>query len=820
MKILKFGGSSVGNADRILNVIDILKKSIKENKKIAVIFSAFQGVTDQLINASRLASSGESSYLDILEELEKRHIETAKKLISVKKQSSILARIKLSLNELGDVLHGVFLIKELSPRTLDFITSFGERLSAYIISEALKDKNINCEFLDSRKVIVTDDNFGSAKVDFEATNKNIKEYFNHHKSFQIVTGFIASTINNETTTLGRGGSDFSASIFGAALKVKEIEIWTDVDGVLTANPKKVKKAFSLPHITYEEAMELSHFGAKVIHPPTMQPALNQKIPIRIKNTFNPSFEGTMIDENINHKNFSIKGISSIDDISLIRIQGGGMIGVAGIAQRIFRALAAQKINVILITQASSEHSICLAVMPQFAASAKKAINDELKYEIKENLINAPFVENNLSIVAVVGENMRNTPGIAGKVFEALGKNGINIAAIAQGSSELNISAVIGRENEAKALNALHDAFFITQAKTVNVFLVGTGLIGGTLLEQIRNQTDYLLNEYGLNIKVIALANSQKMLFDEEGISPLDWKKHLEASNNKTSLHAFINKMKKLNLPNSIFVDCTASDEVVARYNEILRSVISIVTPNKKANSGPYEEYNQLKQSALKHNVKFLYETNVGAGLPIISTLRDLVSSGDKILKIEGVLSGTLSFLFNSFTNGKAFSQIVKEAKEKGYTEPDPREDLKGLDVARKLLILAREIGMQLELSDIEVENLVPEKARSTKSIEQFFKQLEKFDSEFEVRKKEALGNGNVLRYVAKLENGIAKIGLQEVERSHPFYSMTGSDNILALTTKHCGNMPIVIKGPGAGAEVTAAGVFADMIRIANYLSSK
>jgi aspartokinase/homoserine dehydrogenase 1 len=818
MKILKFGGSSVGNAEKIKNVSEIIKQSIKQNKKIAIIFSAFHKVTDELIKMSQSAAEANQDYLEMFKKLEDRHITIAKQVLPVKNQSGVLAQLKLNLNELEDVLHGVYLVKELSPRTQDFILSFGERLSAFIISNSLKANGIGCEFLDSRLLIKTDEAFGNAKVDLVLTYKNIKKYFETHKKTQIITGFIGSTFNNETSTLGRGGSDYSASIFGAALNVKEIEIWTDVDGVLTADPKKVKKAFPLKSMTYEEAMELSHFGAKVIHPPTMQPALEKKIPIRIKNTFNPSFEGTIINGKSNSQNFSIKGISSIDEIALLRIQGGGMIGVAGIAQRIFTALAAKQINIILITQASSEHSLCIAVMPKVAGLAKKAIQEELYYEIKEKLIYEPLIENNLSIIAVVGENMRKTPGISGKVFQALGKNGVNIVAIAQGSSELNISTVIPKDDEAKALNALHDAFFLSIAKTVNLYIVGTGLIGGTLLNQITNQAEFLAREYSLNVKVIGLANSRKMLIDSNYIDSSTWEKPLFEKGTKTNLDTFIDEMKKLNLPNSIFIDCTASDKVVARYKEILDSSISIVTPNKKANSSSFKFYQELKTAALKHNVRFLYETNVGAGLPIISTLKDLVSSGDKVLKIEGVLSGTLSFIFNSFKKGKAFSQIVKEAKAKGYTEPDPREDLKGFDVARKLLILDRETGLSLVLEVIKVENLVPKEARQSKSVDDFFKKLELSDNYFESKRKSAEQKGKAIRYIARLENDKARITLQEVSKDHPFYSLSGSDNILALTTKHYQERPIVIKGPGAGADVTAAGVFSDIIRTANYLS--
>ena len=817
MKVLKFGGSSVGDPKRIMNVIKIVKHSITNNKKIAVVFSAFHGVTDELIKISNMAASGDSTYFEFFKTIEKNHIIIAKELLNVKTQSNTLANIKLNFNELEDVLHGVFLIKELSPRTRDFILSFGERLSSYIISQVLIDNKVDCEYLDSRQLVKTDENFSAAKVDFISTNRNIIRYFRSHKKLQVITGFIGSTNSNETTTLGRGGSDYTASIYASALNAKEIEIWTDVDGVLTADPKKVKKAFSLKNLTYEEAMELSHFGAKVIHPPTMQPALDKKIPIRIKNTFNPSFEGTVINGKGGANDYLIKGISSIDEISLIRIQGGGMIGEVGLAQRIFSALGSKKINIILITQASSEHSLCLAILPNDADSAVKAIKNELHYEINEKKIYEPIVENNLSIIAVVGENMRNKPGLSGKVFQALGKNGINIVAIAQGSSELNISTVVSKDNVAKALNALHDAFFLSITKTVNLFIVGTGLIGGTLLRQITNQTSFLAKEYLLNIKIIALANRSKMLIDSNSIDSNAWKEKIESSESKTNLNEFVGQMKRLNLPNSIFVDCTASEEVVDKYQDILDASISIVTPNKKANSRSMDFYLSLKQSALHHNVKFMYETNVGAGLPIINTVRDLVSSGDKIIKIEGILSGTLSYLFTSFTKGTSFSQILKEAKLKGFTEPDPRDDLNGLDFARKILILAREVGMRMELSDVKVENLVPIKARNSKSIDDFFVKIEKCNEDFELKRKKAEEKNKVLRYIAKLENGKAEISLQEIDEKHPFYSLSATDNILALTTKHYNDRPIVIKGPGAGADVTAAGVFADIIRISNYL---
>ncbi len=851
MKVVKFGGSSVGTVERIKNVIEIIKKGILNDNYKVVVFSAYQGITDQLIKTSKLAEKGNQEYLNEYSKIEEKHITFAKELINLKNQSSTLTKIKLQLNELEEVLHGVYLIKELSPKILDYILSFGERLSAYTISEALKDNKVKNNFLDTRTLIKTDNNFGNAKVLFQNTKDNFIKYFDEHKEFQVATGFIGSTLNNETTTLGRGGSDYTASIFGALLNAEEIEIWSDVNGVLTSDPRKVKNAFPIKYLTYEEAMELSHFGAKVIYPPTMQPAMKRKIPIRIKNTFNPTFDGTLIsNKKLNSQKYLIKGISSIDKIALIRVQGSGMVGVAGIAERIFTALAKRKINVILITQASSEHSICFAILPKNKIEAKESIEEEFRYEIYLNQINEIIIEENLAIIAVVGENMRKTPGIAAKVFQALGKNGINISAIAQGSSELNISTVISINDEAKALNALHDTFFLSQTKSINLFLVGPGLIGKTFLKQLKNQQEKLKVDYFTTIKVIGLINTKKMFMehsrqsplvsetssrdevygqtmtesatakriDENGINLDKWEDFLTDKGEESNINSFIQEMKNLNLPNSIFIDSTASDEIVNHYVDVLNSNISIVTPNKKANTKDYKFYLQLKESAQKNNVKFYYETNVGAGLPIINTIKDLVSSGDRIYKIEGILSGTLSYIFNSFTNKKKFSDIIFEARKKGYTEPDPREDLNGNDVARKLLILARESGYKLELKDIKVENLILPKLRKTKDIKEFFNQLKDYDDYFEKIRQQEEKEGKVLRYIAKYESGKATVCLQSIANDHPFYHLQGSDNIIAIYTDNYNVRPLIIQGPGAGAEVTAAGVFADVLRIANYLS--
>jgi aspartokinase/homoserine dehydrogenase 1 len=706
-------------------------------------------------------------------------------------------------------------VKERTPRTLDYIMSFGERLSAYIIAQAFKDKGIPAEFLDARSVIRTDNNFGYAKVDFETTNKLIRDHFKNHQDLQIITGFVGTSESGETTTLGRSGSDYTAAIFAGALHATDLEIWTDVDGMMTADPRLVKKAFTVPQMSYEEAMELSHFGAKVIFPATMQPAMVNQIPIWIKNTFNPTFGGTVIHaESTNGK--MIKGISSMNGVSLLNMQGSGLLGVVGASMRLFATLARERINVILISQASSEHSICFAVEKQFAFQAKSAVEKEFQNELRNDEIDSVQIENDLAIVAVVGDGMKHSPGTSGRMFSALGKNGVNVIAIAQGSSERNISAVVRQVDVSKALNALHEAFFLSDRKLLHVFLVGTGLIGKVLLEMIREQFDKLAKENQLEVNVVAIANSKKMLFDEEGLNLPEAVDQLVQGGEAMGMTAFVDKMVKMNLPNSIFVDCTSSEEVTSCYEAILDANISIVTPNKKANSGSLEKYKVLRKTAFKRGVKFLYETNVGAGLPVINTLNDLLLSGDKVIRIEAVLSGTLNFIFSSFNAGTKFSDVVKEAKAKGYTEPDPRDDLNGMDVARKILILSREAGSNMDLNDVLVENLVPDDCRGEISIDEFFKRLEKYDGQFEAMRKAASDKKEKLRYMAVLENGEAKIRLGSVDEQHPFYSLSGSDNIILLTTERYHDRPMVIRGPGAGAHVTAAGVFADIIRIGHY----
>ena len=817
MKILKFGGSSVGNAKRIADVLAIINQYHTRKENISVVFSAFGGVTDQLINVSEKALVGDDSYLSSFQNLRLQHLDIFKELVTHTKKNQVQVKINELFDKLADMLKGIYLLRELTPRILDNILSYGERLSSYIICEALISKKIDCEFLDTTSIIKTNSNFGNASIEPKITQKNIIKHFKENTKMQIITGFIASDDNGDVTTLGRGGSDFTASLIGSVLKVDEIEIWTDVDGILTADPRKVDDAIPLKAVTYQEAMEMSYFGAKVIYPPTMQPAFDNKIKIRIRNTFNPSFKGTLILEKQSEIKFSAKGISSVDNITLLRISGSGLFGNEEITARIFDTLAKEKINSLLLTQGSSGLSICIAVLPKDGQRAAKTIKQALRLEIFDGQIREIKAEENLSIVAVVGEDMHHTPGISGKVFDALGKNGINIIAIAQGSSELNISFVIKNNELSKALNVLHDSLFLAQRKIYNIFLVGIGLVGRALLEHIINKSKFLLDSKSIEIRIVGLANSKKMLISKNGIDLKKWESELKESKSSSKIKSFVAQMKELNLSNSIFVDCTATEVAIPLYESILDSSISITTPNKIANTKSYDFYNQLKITSAKKNVKFLYSTNVGAGLPIISTISDLISSGEDIIKIEGVLSGTLSYLFNSFTGDIHFSELVKIAKENGYTEPDPRDDLNGLDVARKLLILIRETGAKLELDEIEVENLVPQKARKNVSVREFFKILKSADEVYNERKLNANNNETVLRYIAKYEKGKATVKLVEVDKSHPFYNLKGNDNIVAITSENYSTQPLIIRGRGAGADFTASGIFADILRITSYL---
>lgn len=823
MQVLKFGGTSVGSVESIKQVIQIIENHYLNGDRITVVFSAMGGVTNQLIEIGRMATTGNTDYMELVRRIEDRHFNVIKALIPVKEQSKVFANIRGIINELEDLLRGVSLIRELSARTLDLITSFGERLSTTVITECVKRRRgdglgIPAQFCDARTIIKTDAQFGQAEVNYTLTNQLILEHFAKSSDLQMVTGFIGSTEKNETTTLGRGGSDYTASIIGAALNADMIDIWTDVDGMMTADPRKVPNAFNIPTITYAEAMELSHFGAKVIYPPSLQPAFSRNIPIRVLNTFNASHSGTVVSRTAERRQYTITGISSIDDVALVNVQGSGMIGVAGVSAKLFGVLAANRISVILISQASSEHSICFAIDPRGAEQVKAILDAEFATEIAHGHIDNITIERDLSVIATVGEGMKKSSGIAGKLFSVLGKNGVNIVAVAQGSSEINISVVINKNNLSKALNSLHNIFFQSEARVLNLYLVGTGLIGKTLLNQIYKQNEFLRTEKLLKVCVVGMTNTKKMLLDPKGISLDDWRERLLTEGVTTSLPAFVEKIKDYNLPNSVFIDCTSDKDIVQFYESLLDANISVVTPNKVANSGPYSEYRRLQRTALNRGVKFLYETNVGAGLPIINTVQGLMTAGDQFLKIEAILSGTLSFIFNTFRPGTSFADVVREAKEKGYTEPDPRDDLSGQDVARKILILAREAGFALEPEDVTIDTLLPQPCLDAPTISAFFDELERNNDYFENLLSAAEANGEKLRFVASFENNKATIGLKPVSVDHPFYQLTGADNIVSFTTERYKDRPLVVKGPGAGAEVTAAGVFADIVSIGSYLA--
>ena len=816
MKVLKFGGSSVGHPDRIRGIVEILKSYYAAGDYFTVVFSAFGGVTDQLIEMSQLAAQGNDRYGQLFDEFSDRHQTAITELLGqTPGYGETSQQMRRSHEVLKNLLYGIFLVREASPRTMDYVLSFGERSSSYIISQALQQAGIPTDFLDARRIIKTDKTFGNAKVNFEKTYQKIQEYFTQHTNIQVVTGFIASAKGGLTTTLGRGGSDYTASLLAAGLDATAIEIWTDVNGVLTADPRRVKKAFTIPTMTYAEAMEMSHFGAKVIYPPTLMPALQRRIPLYIKNTFAPDFTGTKVSEERSPEGAAVRGISSINNVALCTVSGTGMFGVPGIAARIFGALARAGINIILITQGSSEHAISFAVQPAAAEEAKRAVEGAFAFEIERGVVNAVKIERELSVVAIIGENMRYQPGISGRLFRALGQNGINAIAIAQGSSELNVSVVIAKEDETKALNALHESFFLSDHKTLHLFIVGVGLIGGTLIEQIRKQNDYLRERRGMEVKVVGLANSKKMIFAAEGIPLIDWKKSLQQAATQVDLAVFVGRMRDLNLSNSIFVDNTADSKIAAFYETILDESISISTPNKIATSSSYHQYQRLKHIADKRGVQFRYETNVGAGLPVISTLRDLIDSGDRITKIEGVLSGSLSYIFNTFDGSRSFAEVVREAKEKGFTEPDPRIDLSGKDVARKILILARETGEALDGEQVKIDTFLPDGAMEADSVPDFFRVLEQHEDYFAQLHRRAAQDEQVLRMVATLEGDSATIGVQSVGRDNPFYTLSGSDNMIVFTTDRYSARPLVVRGPGAGAEVTAAGVFAEIIQIGN-----
>ena len=806
---MKFGGTSVGSVKSILSVKQIIE-SVDE--PIIVIVSALGGVTDQLINTSKMAANGDYLYEKEYNGIVSRHIEMIEAIITeTEKRNKILKEVTAILDELGNIYKGVFLIQDLSPKTSDVIVSYGERLSSLILSSIIEGSKL----YDSREFIKTEKQSGKHIVDFTASNKLIQSEFVSIPKIAIVPGFISSNIENgEVTNLGRGGSDYTAAIIAAALKASILEIWTDVDGFMTADPKVISNTYVIEELTFVEAMELSNFGAKVIYPPTIFPVYHQDIPIRIKNTFNPESPGTLISKEKKTSGKSIKGISSISDTCLITVQGLGMVGVIGINYRIFRALSHAGISVFMVSQASSENTTSFAVKNADADLSVQVLKKEFALELTQGELNDIKAEKDLATLAIVGENMKRTPGIAGKLFGTLGRSGISVIACAQGASETNISFVIKKEHLRKALNSIHDSFFLSEYQVLNVFLTGIGTVGGSLLEQIKQQQPMLLAQNQLKLRVVGIADVNNAIFDRKGIDLENYQEELRTNGKPTSPDLLKEEILNMNIFNAVFVDCTASPQIAALYEELLNHNVSVVAANKIAASSSYDNYHNLKEIARKKGIKYLFETNVGAGLPIINTMNALINSGDKILRLQAVLSGTLNFIFNTISADVPLSKAILMAKEARFSEPDPRIDLSGTDVIRKLVILSREAGYRVEQSDVIKNLFIPNKYFDG-SLDDFWKNIPEMDAEFEAKRKMLESEGKKYRFVAEMDNGRCQVGLQEVDRNHPFYELEGSNNIIMITTERYNEYPMIIKGYGAGASVTAAGVFADIISIAN-----
>jgi aspartokinase/homoserine dehydrogenase 1 len=816
MQVLKFGGTSVANAGNMNKVSSIVQSRLLSGpqSKTIVVVSALGGVTDVLLQSGGLAAAGDESYKELLQQVELRHLEAVKALIPVTQQSSVLSWVKQRCNEIEDICNGVFLLGELSTRTKDRIVSFGELLSSKIIAAHLQAQSVENTWVDSRELIRTDSHYGSAVVDFGVTNALCSNFFSVSSSrLFIVPGFVAADAQGNTTTLGRGGSDYTAAIIAGAVSAQTLEIWTDVSGMMTADPRLVPNARILPHISYQEAMELSHFGAKVIYPPTIQPVMSKNIPVWIKNTFAPEDHGTLIENDVHKNGNNIRGISSINKIALLSLEGSGMVGIPGFSRRLFESLANDFINVILITQGSSEHSICVGIDEGLADKAKQAVDKTFAYEIETGRVEPLRVETGLAIVALVGDNMKSHPGISGKMFGAIGRNGVNIRAIAQGSSERNISAVIAAADVKKAINVLHEDFFETTYKQINLFVAGTGNVGSKLLAQLKQQQQYLQQNLRLQVRIVGMANSKKMVFSDEGIELDSWREHLQKGET-SDLGKFVETVHSKNLRNSVFVDVTANEHVAQVYDQLLAKSISVVACNKVACSSAYQYYKKLKDLAREYNAFFLFETNVGAGLPVIGTLNDLMRSGDVVTRIEAVLSGTLNFVFNNYDGTRSFAEVVKQAQDEGYTEPDPRLDLSGTDVMRKIMILARETGEQLEMETITNNSFMPPSCM-VGSVDDFYKEMEKQEKHFKEIYQQAAAAGKKLKFVARFEGGKASVGLQHVDAQSDFYHLYGKDNVVLFYTNRYPDQPLVVKGAGAGAEVTASGVFADIIRAAH-----
>ncbi|MFM2292671.1 MAG: homoserine dehydrogenase [Bacteroidota bacterium] len=809
MKVLKFGGTSVGSVNGILSVKNIVEA---ENEPVIVVVSALSGITDQLYKVAKLASEGDDAYLNEYQTMLARHMEVIESVVLPENTTTTTETVKVLFGDLSNILRGIYLIKDTSAKIIDTIVSYGESMSSVIVANAINGATHG----DSKKFIKTINQFDKHIVDFEKTNALINEYFANPAKVTVCGGFISTdSTTNFVTNLGRGGSDYTAAILAAALDARILEIWTDVDGFMTADPRIISNTYVIEKLSFSEAMELCNFGAKVIYPPTIFPVFHKNIPVVIKNTFNPSAPGTYISqEKADEKAKAIKGISSINDTSLITIQGLGMVGVIGVNYRIFRVLAKSGISVFMVSQASSENTTSIGVKNADSEVAVKVLREEFASEIAMGEIDNIFSEDDLATVAIVGDNMKRTPGIAGKLFGTLGKNGINVIACAQGASETNISFVTDRKSLRKALNVIHDSFFLSEYQVLNIFLTGIGTVGSSLLDQIKKQQHKLMTQNGLKLNVVGIASSKKMLFSREGINLDNYREELYSKGLDATPELICNEIVNMNIFNSAFVDCTANADVAALYQTLLENNVSVVTANKIAASSEYGNYATLKEISRRRGVKFLFETNVGAGLPIISTMNSLTNSGDQILKMEAVLSGTLNFIFNTISSEIPLSKAILMAKEAGFAEPDPRIDLSGKDVIRKLVILAREAGYKVEQSDVEKNLFIPDKYFAG-SLEDFWATVNELDAEFENKRQILDSQSKRWRFVAKMDQGQCSVGLQEVDSLHPFYDLQGSNNIILITTERYNEFPMMIKGYGAGASVTAAGVFSDIMSIAN-----
>jgi len=814
MIVLKFGGTSMGTKDAMNQVIKIAGQKM-EHSDLIIVVSTMSGTTDNLLNSGKMASDQNDGYRELIRISEERHMSIISELIPTQHQNGIKAITKNYFTEIRELCNGIYLLGEISPRVKDRLAGYGELISSNIIATVFNAGGTPCAWKDARELVRTNSAFGNAAVDFSITNEVIREYFLTNPSrLTVVPGFIATDARNISTTLGRGGSDYSAAIIAAAVDAESLEIWTDVSGMMTADPRWVPNAKIIPEISYQEAMELSHFGAKVIYPPTIQPVLNKNIPAWIKNTFHPDDHGTVIrNSQVALDQSIVRGISSISDLALLSLEGSGMVGIPGFSKRLFEALAKEQINVILITQSSSEHSICVGIDVKMADHAKNTIDIEFEYEIVTEKVNPLFVERDLSIVALVGDNMKNHTGISGKLFSALGRNGVNIRAIAQGSSERNISVVIGTSDVRKSVNILHEEFFETTFRQINLFISGVGNVGRKFIGQLLQQKTFMQENLRLQVNVVGMANSRTMRFKEDGIDLAVWEQSLKEGE-PANIKVFADGIISRNLRNSIFVDITANAAVADIYPLLLEKSIAVVACNKVAASSAYVNYKKLKDLSAEYNAPFLFETNVGAGLPVIATLKDLIRSGDRVHRMQAVLSGTLNFVFNNYDGTVKFADVVKQAQHEGYTEPDPRLDLSGTDVMRKILILAREAGAPLEMEMIGCTPFLPESCFNG-SVDDFYLEMAHQEEHFKSLFKKAVSKNCKLKFVATFENGKASVGLQHIAPAHDLYNLFGKDNVVLFYTDRYKDQPLVVKGAGAGAEVTASGVFADMLRAAS-----